>query len=152
MLCADAPLEGCASVYGGFGYCCLSAIVASAQVSCLLSLSFPQTKKQKTNKKPLPTTLGKKHIYIFVMRDLDYLLSPRSNLFLIYRPICQRVSSTIGEYCSGEEATSWPTSSRRFRSVLYTLPLPFPLYEKFSHPSPLFVTYWYPKHLILGDK
>lgn len=150
MLCADAPLGGCTSVYGGFGYCCLSAIVASAQVSCLLSLSFPQTKK-KPKKKPPHHPRKETYIY-FCHEKFDYLLSPRSNLFLIYRPICQRVSSTIGKYCSGEEAKSWPTSSRRFRSVLYTLPLPFPLYEKFSHPSPLFVTYWYPKHLILGDK
>lgn len=76
MLCADVPLTGCISVNEGVGYCCLSVIVASAYVSYLLSLSFPQPKK-----KPLPTTLEKKYISIFCHERFDYLLSPRSNLF-----------------------------------------------------------------------
>ena len=63
MSCADVPLTGCIFVDEEVGYCCLNAIVASAHVSYLLSLSFPQTKKKKKN---LHTNLEKKDIYIFL--------------------------------------------------------------------------------------
>lgn len=64
MLCAD--VAGCISVEGELGYCCLSAIVASAHVSCLLS-NFLSPKQKKKYKKKTPHHPAKER---YIMRDL----------------------------------------------------------------------------------
>lgn len=91
----------------------------------LLAFQFPFPKKK------LPTTLQKKDI----SWEIWLLIIPWIWFILIYRPICHSPSSSFGEACLGEEATSWATSSWRFRSVLYTYyiaPLPSPPLPPFT--------------------